>query len=136
MLTFADTHYFIALLNAADDYHAAAMRWSRESRRPMLTTSWVLVEVGDAMTAPPYRSYFVSLVRALQEDARVTILGPEPILFDAGFDLFSRRPDKVWSLTDCISFVAMERAGAREALTADKHFVQAGFRVLLDKNTR
>jgi predicted nucleic acid-binding protein len=41
------------------------------------------------------------------------------------------RPDKDWSLTDCISFVVMENQDITEALTADRHFVQAGFTALL-----
>ena len=41
------------------------------------------------------------------------------------------RPDKDWSLIDCISFVVMEEEGIQEALTADQHFEQAGFTALL-----
>jgi hypothetical protein len=48
-------------------------------------------------------------------------------LFDRGIARFSQRPDKSWSLTDCISFVVMEERGIREALTADHHFGQAGY---------
>jgi predicted nucleic acid-binding protein len=48
-----------------------------------------------------------------------------------GFDLFRSRPDKSWGLTDCISFVIMNEAGITDALTADVHFQQAGFRALL-----
>jgi predicted nucleic acid-binding protein len=49
----------------------------------------------------------------------------------AGVDLYRRRPDKAWSLTDCISFVVMQREGITEALTGDQHFEQAGFVALL-----
>jgi predicted nucleic acid-binding protein len=45
--------------------------------------------------------------------------------------MYARRPDKHWSMTDCISFVVMEEMGLAEALTADRHFEQAGFTVLL-----
>jgi uncharacterized protein len=45
--------------------------------------------------------------------------------------LYERRPDKSWSLTDCISFVVMQRDGISEALTGDHHFEQAGFVRLL-----
>jgi hypothetical protein len=67
----------------------------------------------------------------LREDAEVTIVPPGPELFEAGLKLYSQREDKDWTLTDCISFVVMERMGIREALTGDHHFEQAGFTVLL-----
>ena len=57
---------------------------------------------------------------------------PTAELFDEGFDLYCRRPDKDWSLTDCVSFVVMQQRGLREAFTADRHFEQAGFVALLD----
>jgi uncharacterized protein len=47
------------------------------------------------------------------------------------FDLFNHRPDKDWSLTDCVSFVVMDDMGLREALSPDHHFEQAGFAILL-----
>jgi uncharacterized protein len=46
-------------------------------------------------------------------------------------ELFGDRPDKDWSLTDCISFIVMEERRITEALTGDHHFEQAGFRALL-----
>ena len=52
-------------------------------------------------------------------------------MFERGLDLFVNRPDKEWSLTDCISFVVMREHGLTEALTADHHFEQAGFVRLL-----
>jgi predicted nucleic acid-binding protein len=53
------------------------------------------------------------------------------MLFDQGFELYARRLDKDWSLTDCISFVVMREHGLTHALTGDHHFEQAGFRILL-----
>ncbi len=52
-------------------------------------------------------------------------------LWQEGIDLYQRSSDKEWSLTDCISFVVMQREGITEALTGDKHFEQAGFTALL-----
>jgi hypothetical protein len=48
-----------------------------------------------------------------------------------GVQLYAQRPDKEWSLTDCISFVVMTQEGIFDALTGDRHFEQAGFVALL-----
>jgi predicted nucleic acid-binding protein len=60
-------------------------------------------------------------------------VGYDPTRYQAGFDLFASRPDKNWSLTDCISFAVMSERGITEALTQDQHFVQAGFRAVFKK---
>lgn len=44
---------------------------------------------------------------------------------------YESRPDKAWGLTDCISFVVMSEKGLSVAMTADHHFIQAGFRALM-----
>jgi hypothetical protein len=50
---------------------------------------------------------------------------------DRSLELYHQHKDKEWTLTDCASFVAMRERGITEALTADHHFEQAGFNVLL-----
>jgi uncharacterized protein len=52
-------------------------------------------------------------------------------LFEEALKLYSSRPDKEWGLPDCISFVVMRTRGVKDALTADEHFQQAGFRAVL-----
>jgi uncharacterized protein len=42
-----------------------------------------------------------------------------------------QRPDKSWSLTDCISFVIMQDHGLLDALTGDHRFEQAEFTALM-----
>lgn len=41
--------------------------------------------------------------------------------------------DKEWGLIDCISAAVMRAAGVSQALTFDRHFVQAGFQVLMNE---
>jgi hypothetical protein len=60
----------------------------------------------------------------------VTIIPADRAMLDRGLRLYSQRPDKDWSLTDCVSFVAMQDARVTDALTGDHHFEQAGFRAL------
>ena len=46
----------------------------------------------------------------------IIIVPADQALLQEGFALFAQRPDKDWSLTDCISFVVMQREGTTEAL--------------------
>jgi uncharacterized protein len=94
--------------------------------------AWVLTEVGDALATPGRRESFLRLLAALHADPTCTIVPPTQSLFDQGIALYGERPDKGWSLTDCISFVVMRQQGITEALTGDRHFEQAGFTTLLE----
>jgi uncharacterized protein len=60
----------------------------------------------------------------------VQISPPEPALWERGWD-YRNRPDKGWSLTDCVSFLVMQETGVTDGLTTDEHFRQAGFRAVL-----
>ncbi len=50
--------------------------------------------------------------------------------FLAGFELYTERPDKGYSLTDCIAMATAREQGIKDILTNDRHFVQEGFRAL------
>ena len=128
---FADSFYFLALLRLEDSAHARALAASQNRTERLVTTAWVLTEVADALAVPAMREGFRRLLAALRADAACTIVPPTQDLFDAGVELYARRPDKGWSLTDCISFVVMREHGISEALTGDRHFEQAGFIALL-----
>ena len=128
---FADTFYFVAFLNPDDAHHERVRRLSRQLRRRVVTTSWVLTEVADALCDPPNRPQAGKLRQLVSASPFIRVIPATEELFEAGFDLFEARPDKEWSLTDCISFVVMERERITEALTGDHHFEQAGFKALL-----
>jgi hypothetical protein len=74
---------------------------------------------------------YVPFVEELLNDPGAVFVPASPALFRQGRALFAARPDKEWSLVDCISFVVMKQRRLKEALTTDRHFVQAGFRALL-----
>ena len=69
--------------------------------------------------------------RTSRSDPNVHIIPASHDLFQQGCELYFKRPDKNWSLTDCTSFVVMKEYGLTDALTTDHHFEQAGFTVLL-----
>jgi len=130
-LLFADSFYFLALVNPDDAAHEEAVQLSRQRWGRHVTTTWVLTEVGDALAAPAQRGVFLALLNRIRANPQVTVVPPSQDLFDRGLDLFAKRPDKEWSVTDCVSFVVMREHGIQEALTADHHFEQAGFTLLL-----
>ena len=128
---FADTFYYLALLNEADAAHRRAVEFSRAFDGQMVTTAWVLTELADGLAQPDNRPVFLRLWRALNGDPDVTIVPADSSWFEAGVRLYEQRPDKAWTLTDCISFAVMERERILEAATGDRHFEQAGFEALL-----
>ena len=87
--------------------------------------------MADAMSRPPKRERFGLFLERLRSEPRMIVVPTTDELFETGLELYLRRPDKEWSLTDCISFVVMERDGLTEALTGDRHLEQAGFVALL-----
>jgi uncharacterized protein len=128
---FADTAYFVAFCGPRDAFHAQAIAASANLLGRIITTEYVLIETGGMLCRPEDRPAFVNLVRDLQSDPFVMIVPASTALFQDGFELFATRPDKEWSLVDCISIVVMKQHRLKEALTTDRHFVQAGFRALL-----
>jgi hypothetical protein len=128
---FADTQYFLALWNPQDQGHAKASAFTQSYRVGLLTSDWIITELADGMAHPPNRSRFLGHLRALQQQEEFVAVPASRTLLNQGLDLYERRPDKEWSLTDCISFVVMQENGIVEALTADHHCEQAGFVALL-----
>lgn len=129
-MVFADTFFFLAILNPSDPAHRRASALSRSLHQPRITTAWVLTEVGDALACDNRRA-FLDLMQLLRHNPLIRVVEPSLELFTAGVAFYASRPDKDWPLTDCISFVVMEREGIREAITEDHHFEQAGFTALL-----
>ena len=130
-MIFADTGYFIAQIKPRDALHQRATAWANALHEPLLTTEFVLLEVADALSQPHDRAKLYALLSALRQGADCEIVLLSSALFAAGLQLHAARPDKEWSLTDCISFVVMREHNVTRALAYDHHFAQAGFEPLL-----
>lgn len=131
---FLDASYAIALASRTDQHHARAVElaaWLEEHHISLLTTRAVVLEIGNSLAKRRHRSAAVSLLEAIEQDARIEIVPLSEELYSRAVDLYMRHTDKEWGLTDCISFVLMRERGLHEALTADDDFRQAGFRALL-----
>lgn len=129
---FADTFYYFALVNPSNPVHAKARELTATYTGRVVTTGWVLTELADGWARPTARrAVFLGMLADLRASPDTTIVSTTDELLQKGVDLYAQRPDKEWSLTDCISFVVMAQEGITEALTGDRHFEQAGFIALL-----
>jgi uncharacterized protein len=131
VIAFADTAFYVAMFSPDDEFHELALNLSGDPSLRLVTTDFVLVEVANFFTSGPRRRRLPRLIGEAHGPGPTTTVRATRRLMLEGLELFSRRTDKEWSLTDCTSFVVMRRRGLRDALTSDSHFRQAGFRVLL-----
>ena len=107
---FADTFYFLALVNPSDKGHVNAVAFTTTFKGRLVTTGWVLTELADALASTPQgRAEFLSTRDDLRADSDVEIISCTNALMEDGIRLYAQRPDKGWSLTDCISFVVMQQ---------------------------
>ena len=132
--TFVDAAAWIALLNTRDSLHEAAkvtFRRLRQENVQLVTTEFILLELASTLSSPDFRSKVSVLIEGLVRSDEIEIVPGSSELFSAGFELYRGRPDKSWSMVDCSSFVIMQRRRVTDAFTQDRHFTQAGFKILL-----
>ena len=131
---FLDTAFTIALVNKRDVHHEKAgvlLKEIEQERTSVVTTQAVLIEIGNALATPVLRGIAAEYIDRLERDPSVEVVPLSDDLLRHALVLYKERPDKAWGLTDCISFVVMQDRGMTDALTADRHFEQAGFTALL-----
>lgn len=133
-MSLADTGFFIALAQPRDALHARALRWSEVIAGPVVVTEYVVFEAVNTLSAPVMRARVHLLVDQIYHSGGYELIPASAELTAAGLKLHAERPDKAWSLTDCISFLVMRDRGIRQALTHDHHFEQAGFDALLRRD--
>lgn len=133
-MIFVDTGFLLALAQPKDALHARALEWAGYLSEPFLVTEYILVETVNNLSKRADRLRAYSILEMISQDANYTIIHASPELFAAGLRLHGDRPDKEWSLTDCISFQLMRERGISRALAYDIHFEQAGFEALLRRN--
>lgn len=131
---FADTIFWIAVINPLDQWHEKAVEAEAGLQgRGLVTTESVLLEVLNYFSGygSDARERAVRIATRVLKRADVQTLEQTREVFVEGIDLYENRPDKAYSLTDCISMNAMRALGIKEVLTHDKHFTQEGFSVLM-----
>lgn len=127
-----DTVFIQALLNNRDQYHARARAFLPQVRAAteVWVTEAILVEVGNALSNFN-RAAAAQFIEQCYHTHNMHVVGIDTPLLARALQLYRDRPDKAWELTDCISFVVMQERNIIDAVTADEHFLQAGYRALL-----
>jgi uncharacterized protein len=131
---FADTGYWIAILDPQDTLHSKAINLSITLTQVQICTSeMVLTEILNHFSKRGnfLRYAAANLIESLQENPAITIIPQTDSIFQQALILYKQRPDQAWSHTDCSSFCIMQQQNILEALAYDKHFEQAGFIALL-----
>ena len=130
---FADTLYWVALVHRRDQWHQRAVAATRLlGEAQILTTEEVLVEFLNAFSSGRWlRQAAAAQVQRLRSRWNIEVVPQTPASFVLGFEFYQSRPDKDYSLTDCVSMQTMRQRGIMEVLTHDHHFVQEGFVVLI-----
>ncbi|MEX2309099.1 MAG: hypothetical protein WD738_15985 [Pirellulales bacterium] len=126
--------YVIARFNRRDQHHGKAKRLGGivAAARQLWTTDAVLLEVAAAFSHPDHRSIAMRIWDEFHGgESRCHSHAAAGTPLNQAVELFRERSDKAWSLTDCLSFVVMNELQLLDALAADHHFTQAGFRALL-----
>jgi predicted nucleic acid-binding protein len=128
---FIDTSYVVALVNEKDQNHRLASDLAeRFTNQRLVTTDAILLEIGNALSRN-FKRESVEIIEEFLTSDEVQVIHLHPQLFRKAFDLYKSRSDKLWGLIDCVSFVVMNELGITDALSADKHFEQAGFNILV-----
>lgn len=130
-MIFLDSGYLVALAEPRDALHLRAVLWAEWVDEPLVLTDFVLLEAVNYLSRPADRAKAHTLYDEILSDPTYELVSVSSDLLAAGMRLHRDRPDKEWSLTDCVSFHVMSKRSISRALAYDHHFEQAGFEALL-----
>lgn len=131
---FADSAYWIALINPKDQWRLRAVKVSRElGEFSIITSDEILSETLNyfAESGEYFRGIVSREIEKILLNQNIEITEATHENFLNGFELYQNRLDKGYSLTDCISMNICREYKINEVLTHDHHFTQEGFQILL-----
>ncbi|MEK6591131.1 MAG: PIN domain-containing protein [Nitrospinota bacterium] len=123
-MIFADTSAIFALINRNDEFHNAAIEWFKKNRPKLVLTDYIVDELLALALSRGDKKFALTISKQVRNLAGVTKITEED--FNKAWEVFDRYQDKDWSLTDCTSFVFMNRLEIKKAFAFDPHFDQFG----------
>jgi uncharacterized protein len=128
---FLDTVGLLAIWDTGDQWHDAAEDAYRRivsTRQPVVTTTFILLECGNAAARRTYREDMCILRRTLE--LRNEVIVPTDDDWDNAWDAYQQAQARMAGIVDYISFAVMRRLSIMKAFTNDRHFQEAGFETL------
>ncbi len=128
---FLDTVGLLAIWDEDDQWHNAAESGYRQiiaARQPVVTTTFILLECGNAEARRAYRADVCALRRTLELRGELIVPTQEDWL--NAWEAYERGKTGHAGIVDQVSFIVMRRLGLTHAFTNDRHFQAAGFTTL------
>jgi predicted nucleic acid-binding protein len=130
-MVFADTGAFIAYHVERDQYHEVGSEiWEGLRRVPVVTTNHVFNETLTLLARRIGYATAAAIAEQILGSATIDILYASEEDVRGAIHYFRKFADQRVSFTDCISFAVMKRHRLHTAFTFDRHFLNAGFRVI------
>lgn len=129
---FLDTSFVVAYINTRDENHKAAQSLigQLDQAQEIVTTDFVIGEIGNSL-ARGDKAKSHAFLESLLEWEKVTVVYGTAELVKRGLELYGSHRDKDWGLIDCFSMIVMRDRNLTTVFTADHHFEQAGFEIVL-----
>lgn len=127
---FVDTSGWYDLMFSGAPRHREIVQIMRQPGATFITSTYVLDELAALLLTRAGHAAAVQGVGHIRQAAEVRVEHPDAAEELRAWDLFLARPDKTYTLTDCLSFVMMRRLGIDTAVATDDHFRQEGFAVI------
>lgn len=131
---FVDSFAWIAAINKTDNYNEIVLKTLEgllKQKAKLITTNYVVIETINSLSRVEFRKTVIEFVDRLQKSPSVEVVKVTDEIYDSAWELYRKRKDKNWGITDCTSFEVMRILGIKKAFTNDKHFEQAGYSVVL-----
>ncbi len=127
-MIFADTSFWVALRDRADDRHRRAVELLREHERDeLLTTDHVRGETWTFLRKRAGHRVAVGLLDALASSQRVRLVFVGESVETEALRWLRRHDERAYSFVDATSFAVMRSLGIESALSFDDDFTVAGF---------
>jgi predicted nucleic acid-binding protein len=136
-VVFIDTQGWAEIVHGLALHHIQAADFLRQAQTnawDLVTSNLILSELVPLLHSRNFRLpqvQILTLVAHIRAIPTLTVAYIDPALDQQAWGLLAANQQYPWSHVDATSMVLMRQLGITDVLTADQHFTQAGFTILL-----